>query len=66
MTEAELAAPGGAAPGAAALADARSLVGDDAAAAVVSLYQKQKTIYARSVSGLFATWRWFQTSQGVP
>ncbi len=58
MTEAELAAPGGAAPGAAALADARGLVGDDAAAAVVSLYQQQKKIYARSVSGLFATWRW--------
>jgi len=39
-------------------ADASGLVGDDAAVAVVSLYQKQKKIYARAVSGLFATWRW--------
>jgi cytochrome c oxidase accessory protein FixG len=31
---------------------------DDAAEAVVSLYQKQKKIYARAVSGRFATWRW--------
>jgi cytochrome c oxidase accessory protein FixG len=30
----------------------------DSVAAVVSLYQKQKTIYARAVTGLFATWRW--------
>jgi len=30
----------------------------DSVAAVVSLYQKQKKIYARAVSGLFATWRW--------
>jgi hypothetical protein len=35
--------------------DAKGLVGDDAAVAVVSLYQKQKKIYARAVSGLFAT-----------
>jgi len=38
--------------------DGQGLVGDDAAVAVVSLYQKQKKIYARAVSGLFATWRW--------
>ncbi|MDO9314594.1 MAG: FixG Ig-like domain-containing protein [Burkholderiaceae bacterium] len=38
--------------------DAKGLVGDDAVVAVVSLYQKQKKIYARAVSGLFATWRW--------
>jgi cytochrome c oxidase accessory protein FixG len=31
---------------------------DDAAATVVSLYQKQKKIYARAVSGWFAGWRW--------
>jgi len=36
-----------------------SVIGDDGdSAALVSLYQKQKKIYARSVSGLFATWRW--------
>ena len=39
-------------------ADAKGLVGDDAAIAVVSLYQKQEKIYARAVSGMFATWRW--------
>lgn len=31
---------------------------DDSVGVVVSLYQKQKKIYARAVSGLFATWRW--------
>ena len=31
---------------------------EDSAAAVVSLYQKQKKIYARAVSGWFAGWRW--------
>jgi cytochrome c oxidase accessory protein FixG len=31
---------------------------DDSTAAVVSLYQKQRKIYARSVTGTFATWRW--------
>ena len=31
---------------------------DDSSAAVVSLYQKQRKIYARAVSGLFAKWRW--------
>ena len=41
-----------------ALVGADGLVGDDAAGAMVSLYQKQKKIYARAVSGLFATWRW--------
>jgi cytochrome c oxidase accessory protein FixG len=30
----------------------------DAAGEVVSLYAKQQTIYARSVSGWFARWRW--------
>jgi cytochrome c oxidase accessory protein FixG len=38
--------------------DANGLSGDDAAQAVVSLYQKQKKIYPRAVSGLFANWRW--------
>ena len=41
-----------------AKADAHGLVGDDAASAMVSLYQKQKKIYARAVTGMFATWRW--------
>ncbi len=31
---------------------------DDSTVAVVSLYQKQKKIYARAVTGWFATWRW--------
>jgi len=31
---------------------------EDAAVQVVSLYQKQKKIYPRAVSGVFATWRW--------
>jgi cytochrome c oxidase accessory protein FixG len=31
---------------------------NDSTAAVVSLYQKQRKIYARAVSGTFATWRW--------
>jgi cytochrome c oxidase accessory protein FixG len=31
---------------------------DDTSAAVVSLYQAQKKIYARAVSGWFAGWRW--------
>ncbi len=30
----------------------------DSSAALVSLYQKQKKIYARAVSGWFAGWRW--------
>ncbi len=30
----------------------------DGSAALVSLYQKQKKIYARAVSGWFAGWRW--------
>jgi cytochrome c oxidase accessory protein FixG len=33
-------------------------VADDAAAQVVSLYQAQKKIYPRAVSGWFAHWRW--------
>ena len=52
-TPAAASAPGANAPG-----DAQGLVGDDAVVAVVSLYQKQKKIYARAVSGLFARWRW--------
>ncbi|HPO20295.1 MAG TPA: cytochrome c oxidase accessory protein CcoG, partial [Rubrivivax sp.] len=32
--------------------------GDDAASAVVSLYVKQRKIYARAVGGWFAGWRW--------
>ncbi len=39
-------------PGAAAAA------ADDPAGRIVSLYQKQKKIYARAVSGWFAGWRW--------
>ena len=31
---------------------------DDSSAAVVSLYQKQRKLYARAVSGVFARWRW--------
>jgi cytochrome c oxidase accessory protein FixG len=31
---------------------------DDAVVSIVSLYAKQNTIYARSVSGWFAGWRW--------
>ena len=31
---------------------------EDAASFVVSLFQKQKKIYARAVSGWFAGWRW--------
>ena len=31
---------------------------DDARTVVISMYAKQKTIYARSVSGWFAGWRW--------
>jgi cytochrome c oxidase accessory protein FixG len=42
------------AAGAAALAAAA----DDGTVSVVSLYQKQKKIYARAVTGWFATWRW--------
>jgi len=42
----------------AAGADTSGLIGDDAAVAVVSLYQKQQKVYARAVSGMFATWRW--------
>ena len=31
---------------------------DDESGTVVSLYQKQRRVYARSVKGRFATWRW--------
>ena len=46
------------AAGARADAEADAGAGDDAAGAMVSLFQKQQKIYARAVSGLFATWRW--------
>ncbi len=58
MTEPAAVKAGSAAPSNEGLAQANGLVGDDAAAAVVSLYQSQKKIYARAVSGWFATWRW--------
>ncbi|OYV01125.1 MAG: cytochrome c oxidase accessory protein CcoG [Burkholderiales bacterium PBB5] len=45
-------------PAIASRPDTSGLEGDDAAVAVVSLYQKQKKIYPRAVSGLFARWRW--------
>ena len=32
--------------------------GDDSSAQLVSLYQSEKKIYARAVSGWFARWRW--------
>jgi cytochrome c oxidase accessory protein FixG len=35
-----------------------SAVDDDSTVAVVSLYQKQRKIYARAVTGTFANWRW--------
>ena len=38
--------------------DINSPEDSDSVAAVVSLYQKQKKIYARAVSGWFAGWRW--------
>ncbi len=41
-----------------AAAAAGSPDADDAVVAVVSLYAKQKKIYARAVSGWFAGWRW--------
>ena len=43
---------------AAALAASTAGPPDDARSAVISMYAKQKTIYARSVSGWFARWRW--------
>jgi cytochrome c oxidase accessory protein FixG len=58
MSESSSAPAAAAAPVSASAGDASGLVGDDAAVAVVSLYQKQKKIYARAVSGVFATWRW--------
>jgi len=39
-------------------APAPVLDADDAAVSIVSLYQKQKKIYPRSVGGWFAGWRW--------
>ncbi|MGD9835775.1 MAG: cytochrome c oxidase accessory protein CcoG [Piscinibacter sp.] len=44
MSDTHAAAPGGSSP--------------DAAGEIVSLYAAQKKIYARAVSGWFATWRW--------
>lgn len=38
--------------------DAVSSDGDEVAAAMVSLYEKQKKIYPRAVTGWFAGWRW--------
>ncbi|HNT39007.1 MAG TPA: cytochrome c oxidase accessory protein CcoG [Rubrivivax sp.] len=31
---------------------------DDSSTSIVSLYQKQRKIYARAVTGVFAKWRW--------
>ena len=42
----------------AAGAAAAPVADEDASGTVVSLYQKQKKIYARAVSGVFARWRW--------
>ena len=53
MSDPAAAHAGAAAPAAKPLSD-----GDDAAVVMVSLFQKQQKIYARAVSGLFATWRW--------
>jgi len=44
--------------GGGAASDAAGEASDDAVVAVVSLYAKQKKIYARAVSGWFAGWRW--------
>ncbi len=46
----------GSVPGAGSSHD--GLESDDAVTAVVSLYAKQKKIYARAVRGWFAGWRW--------
>jgi cytochrome c oxidase accessory protein FixG len=35
-----------------------ALLSDDAATQIVTLYQKQRKIYPRAVTGWFATWRW--------
>jgi cytochrome c oxidase accessory protein FixG len=37
---------------------ATTAIDNDSTVAVVSLYQKQHKIYARAVTGSFATWRW--------
>jgi cytochrome c oxidase accessory protein FixG len=47
--------PTAGAPESATTADTAS---DDAATAVISLYQKHKKIYPRAVQGLFMRWRW--------
>ena len=58
MSKTSLSPPRKAAVLAEAFPDAKGLLGDDAAGAIISLYQTEKKIYARAVSGLFATWRW--------
>ena len=58
MSKTSLSPPRKAAVQAEAFPDAKGLLGDDAAGAIISLYQTEKKIYARAVSGLFATWRW--------
>jgi cytochrome c oxidase accessory protein FixG len=40
------------------MGEAASAVEEDGTVAVVSLYQKQRKIYARAVTGTFARWRW--------
>ncbi|MDT7835309.1 cytochrome c oxidase accessory protein CcoG [Aquabacterium sp. OR-4] len=39
-------------------ASAGATLAEDSSTAVVSLYQKQRKIYPRAVSGLFMRWRW--------
>ena len=46
------------APSAPLAAAASTTGGDDAAVQIVSLYQAQKKIYPRSVTGRFVNWRW--------
>jgi cytochrome c oxidase accessory protein FixG len=52
MSDVHAAAP------AAVTSDAAAAGAADAAGEIVSLYAAQKKIYARAVSGWFATWRW--------
>ena len=58
MTKDSLALPHPSPGRAEASTGAQASADDDAAGAMVSLYQKQQKIYARAVSGLFASWRW--------
>jgi len=46
------------AAGSGAAVSAAPASSEDDSVAIVSLYQKRSKIYARSVSGLFARWRW--------